>query len=105
MHDITDAQVAAAAAASAITSLLLFIYAFYQPPNAIQHASWKRPDATRLCPCLFCLVCGIIFGVLFWWARATADVLPYAPGLFAAWEGVSLLSVNISQVFQELCCP
>ena len=98
--DITDAQAALAATAFAVPLLLQFFHVFYQP-YALN--SRKRPDVSQLYCCLFWLVCGTIFAVLFGLARA--GVLPHAPEFFVAWDGVSLLSAETFQVFSGLHRP
>jgi hypothetical protein len=97
--DITDYQVAQAAAAF-VLSLLQFLYAWREPITSLfrsvnnDRATWRLwPDPFQCSCCLVGLCVGIPLAVLFGLARGGR--LAHTLEFFLAWKGMPILSTEI----------
>jgi hypothetical protein len=98
--DMDHNDVACAAAASAVVTLLQLVYAYLGPIRSLLRSGTDNNAArtvwVQLCCWLFCPSAGIAVAVYF--GVAWAGGLPYAPALLDVWKGVSVLAAEASEV-------
>ncbi|KAL2019787.1 hypothetical protein VTK56DRAFT_9231 [Thermocarpiscus australiensis] len=98
--DITDCQVAQAAAAFALVLGLQSLYAWRKLIKSLfgsvdeGRATWLFwPDPVQCSFCVACVCIGISLAILV--GRARAGRLAYMPELFLAWQGVPILAAKV----------
>jgi hypothetical protein len=98
--DITDCQVAQAAAASALVLGLQSLYAWRELIRSLLVSVKKSrtiwlfwPDPVQCSCCVVWLCVGISLAILLGLARAGR--LAHMPELFLAWEGVPILAAEV----------
>ena len=100
MQDITDRQVAQAAAASALVLGLQSLYAWRKLMRSLLmsvnkgRTTWLFwPDPVQCSCCVVWLCVEISLAIL--WGLARAGRLAHMPELFLAWEGVPILAAEV----------
>jgi hypothetical protein len=96
-------DVACAAAASALVTLLQLVYAYLGPIQSLLRSGTDNNAAwtlwVQLCCWLFCPCAGIAVAVHL--GIAWAGGLPYAPVLLDVWKGVSVLAAEATEVISS----
>jgi hypothetical protein len=113
--DITRSQLVEASFAFVLPLLFQLLYAWWEPIQSFfywvtrgdQIPSWQ-PDWPQFLCCLVSAFLGVLFAALFAAARggylSNTDSSHLAYVFFLSWKGVSLLSIDIFEVFREASC-